>query len=77
MANDKSMTLDTEVIDTPVLTSTQVTDLRSALRLLEATPGQLLRMDHPVDAYAELAGVYRRVGAGCPVELLPPKSVQP
>jgi 4-hydroxy-3-polyprenylbenzoate decarboxylase len=47
---------------------TQVTDLRSALRLLEATPGQLLRTDHPVDAYAELAGVYRRVGAGCPVE---------
>ena len=66
MANDKSMTLDTEVIDISAQTS-QVTDLRSALRLLEATPGQLLRTDHPVDAYAELAGVYRRVGAGCPV----------
>ena len=75
MRNDKSMTLDAEASDTPAQTSTQVTDLRSALRLLEATPGQLLRTDHPVDAYAELAGVYRRVGAGCPVE--PPTKIGP
>jgi len=53
----------------------EVTDLRSALRLLDETPGQLLRTDHPVDANAELAGVYRHVGAGCPVE--PPTRIGP
>ena len=41
-----------------------VCDLRSALRLLENTPGQLLRTETPVDPNAELAGVYRYVGAG-------------
>lgn len=41
-----------------------VCDLRSALRLLESTPGQLLRTETPVDPNAELAGVYRYVGAG-------------
>jgi 4-hydroxy-3-polyprenylbenzoate decarboxylase len=75
MRNDKNKTLDTKGINTQAQTSTPVTDLRSALRLLEATPGQLLRTDHPVDAYAELAGVYRRVGAGCPVE--PPTKIGP
>jgi len=55
--------------------TTQVSDLRSALRLLENTPGQLLRTDHPVDANAELAGVYRHVGAGCPVA--PPTKIGP
>jgi 4-hydroxy-3-polyprenylbenzoate decarboxylase len=55
--------------------SKQVCDLRTALRLLEATPGQLLRTDHPVDANAELAGVYRHVGAGCPVA--PPTKIGP
>ncbi len=39
-------------------------DLRSALRFLEQTPGQLLRTETPVDPNAELAGVYRYVGAG-------------
>jgi 4-hydroxy-3-polyprenylbenzoate decarboxylase len=53
----------------------QVTDLRSALRLLEDTPGQLLRTDAEVDPAAELAGVYRRVGAGAPVE--PPTRIGP
>lgn len=53
----------------------QVTDLRSALKLLESIPGQLLRTDHPVDPKAELAGVYRHVGAGCPV--LPPTKIGP
>jgi 4-hydroxy-3-polyprenylbenzoate decarboxylase len=53
----------------------EVADLRSALRLLENTPGQLLRTDHPVDANAELAGVYRHIGAGCPVE--PPTKIGP
>jgi UbiD family decarboxylase len=75
MQRDKSMTLETEAIDTPAQTSTQITDLRSALRFLEATPGQLLRTDHPVDPFAELAGVYRHVGAGCPVE--PPTKIGP
>jgi gallate decarboxylase subunit C len=41
-----------------------VCDLRSALRLLENTPGQLLRTETPVNPNAELAGVYRYVGAG-------------
>jgi len=53
----------------------EVNDLRTALKLLEATPGQLLRTNHPVDAYAELAGVYRHVGAGCPVA--PPTKIGP
>ena len=56
-------------------TRTAVTDLRSALRLLEETPGQLLRTDALVDPNSELAGVYRRVGAGTPVE--PPTKLGP
>lgn len=52
-----------------------VTDLRSALRLLEETPGELLRTDAEVDPVAELAGVYRRVGAGTPVA--PPTKLGP
>lgn len=44
-----------------------VSDLRSALRLLHATPGQLLRTETPVDPNAELSGVYRYVGAGSTV----------
>lgn len=55
--------------------ATGVCDLRTALRLLEATPGQLLRTDYPVDPNAELAGVYRKVGAGCPVA--PPTKLGP
>lgn len=41
-----------------------VTDLRSALELLRTLPGQLAETDLPVDAIAELSGVYRHVGAG-------------
>lgn len=41
-----------------------VTDLRSALKLLQSIPGQLLVNDEPVDPFGELAGVYRYVGAG-------------
>jgi 4-hydroxy-3-polyprenylbenzoate decarboxylase len=52
-----------------------ITDLRSCLKLLEGIPGQLLRTEHPVDPMAELAGVYRYVGAGCPVE--PPTKLGP
>jgi gallate decarboxylase subunit C len=62
-------------IETSSSTNSLVTDLRSALRLLEATPGQLLRTDHPVDPIGELAGAYRHIGAGCPVE--PPTKLGP
>jgi 4-hydroxy-3-polyprenylbenzoate decarboxylase len=41
-----------------------VNDLRSAIELLKQEPGQFLETDHEVDPAAELAGVYRRVGAG-------------
>lgn len=41
-----------------------VHDLRSALALLAGMPGQLVHTDVPVDPEAELAGVYRHVGAG-------------
>ena len=42
----------------------KVTDLRSALALLREMPGQLIETDVEVDPMAELAGVYRHVGAG-------------
>jgi 4-hydroxy-3-polyprenylbenzoate decarboxylase len=45
-----------------------ITDLRSALDRLRAYPGQLLETDHEVDPIGELAGVYRRIGAGGTVE---------
>lgn len=41
-----------------------VTDLRSALERLKRFPGQLLETSHPVGPHAELAGVYKRIGAG-------------
>ncbi|MBQ7536078.1 MAG: UbiD family decarboxylase [Stomatobaculum sp.] len=42
----------------------QVFDLRSALELLRTIPGQLVETDVEVDPAAELAGVYRYIGAG-------------
>ncbi len=42
----------------------EVIDLRSALELLESIPGQMVHTDIEVDPSAELAGVYRYVGAG-------------
>ena len=42
----------------------EVIDLRSALQLLESIPGQMVHTDVEVDPSAELAGVYRYVGAG-------------
>ncbi|MDQ7096542.1 UbiD family decarboxylase [Desulfosporosinus sp. PR] len=42
----------------------EVHDLRSALELLASVPGQLIQTDIEVDPHAELAGVYRHVGAG-------------
>ena len=46
----------------------KVNDLRSALALLDTMPGQLVETDVPVDPMAELAGVYRYVGAGGTVQ---------
>ena len=42
----------------------KINDLRSALALLKELPGQLVETDVEVDPHAELAGVYRYVGAG-------------
>jgi 4-hydroxy-3-polyprenylbenzoate decarboxylase len=42
----------------------KVNDLRSAIELLKTIEGQLIETDVPVDPHAELAGVYRHVGAG-------------
>ncbi|WP_322072172.1 UbiD family decarboxylase [Paraburkholderia bannensis] len=45
-----------------------VNDLRSALARLAAAPGQLIETSHEVDPHAQLAGVYKRIGAGGTVE---------
>ena len=42
----------------------KVIDLRSAIDLLETIPGQLIETDVAVDPHAEIAGVYRYIGAG-------------
>lgn len=52
-----------------------INDLRSALALLATRPGQLLRSRQPVDPNGELAGIYRKIGAGTPV--LPPTRIGP
>ena len=41
-----------------------INDLRSAIELLKRHEGQYLETSHPVDPDAELAGVYRNIGAG-------------
>lgn len=46
----------------------KVRDLRSALKLLKEMPGQLTETDVEVDPMAELAGLYRYVGAGGTVQ---------
>ncbi|AFS14469.1 MULTISPECIES: UbiD family decarboxylase [Mycobacterium avium complex (MAC)] len=46
----------------------QIVDLRSALARLACHDTQLIETDHPIDPIGELAGVYRRVGAGGTVE---------
>jgi gallate decarboxylase subunit C len=52
-----------------------INDLRSALALLASVPGQLVSTDTPVDPVAELAGIYKVIGAGTPVA--PPTRVGP
>lgn len=44
-----------------------VNDLRSAIELLKQYPGEYIETDREVDPNAELAGVYRHVGAGSTV----------
>lgn len=41
-----------------------INDLRSAVRFLGEQDSQLIETDTPVDPHAELAGVYRHIGAG-------------
>lgn len=57
------------------MTGHDVYDLRSALELLETLPGQLRESAAPVDPHLELAGIYRRIGAGVPVK--PPTALGP
>lgn len=45
----------------------KIHDLRSALEVLEQHPGELIGTDHIVDPNGELAGVYKRIGAGATV----------
>ena len=42
----------------------KIHDLRSALELLQRTPGEYVETSVEVDPHAELSGVYRYVGAG-------------
>ena len=53
----------------------KVTDLRSALKMLEDMSGQLIETDVEVEPMAELSGVYRHVGAG-PLCVRPKKDRQ-
>lgn len=46
----------------------QIVDLRSALDRLARHDKQLIQTGHPIDPIGELAGVYRRIGAGGTVE---------
>lgn len=53
----------------------EVNDLRSAIERLKRHEGQFITTKTPVDPSGELAGVYRSIGAGCPVE--PPTKLGP
>jgi 4-hydroxy-3-polyprenylbenzoate decarboxylase len=59
----------------PPASAEEITDLRSALAFLQTRPGHLLTTDEQVDPNAELAGVYKLIGAGTPVA--PPTNVGP
>ncbi len=73
--------METEVDSVPALeqasvtAASQIVDLRSALSFLASIPGQLVSTSEPVDPVAELAGVYKIVGAGTP--LAPPTRIGP
>jgi UbiD family decarboxylase len=57
------------------IAAADIVDLRGALSFLAAIPGQLVSTQEPVDPVAELAGVYKLVGAGTP--LPPPTRIGP
>jgi 4-hydroxy-3-polyprenylbenzoate decarboxylase len=57
------------------ITAPEIVDLRTALEFLGSIPGQLVTTREPVDPVAELAGVYKLVGAGPP--LAPPTRIGP
>lgn len=42
----------------------RINDLRSALALIADDPSNFIQTDHPIDPNAELAGVYKHIGAG-------------
>ncbi len=58
-----------------VSAATEIIDLRTALGFLSSIPDQLISTREPVDAMAEIAGVYKLIGAGTP--LAPPTRVGP
>ena len=62
-------------VASPTLSAADILDLRSALEFLASVPGQLVSTREPVDPVAELAAVYKLVGAGTPVA--PPTRVGP
>ena len=53
----------------------EVSDLRSALDVLRALPGELLTTDRLVDPYLEIAAIYKLIGAGTPAR--PPTRLGP
>jgi len=57
------------------MTADEIFDLRTALAFLSSIPGELVSTQTPVDPAAELAAVYRKVGAGVPVK--PPAPAGP
>jgi UbiD family decarboxylase len=59
----------------PISCAKDIHDLRSALSFLAAQPGQLLVTKRAVSAQGELAGIYKRIGAGTPVA--PPTRIGP
>lgn len=64
--------IDTKLVRQPLTDGTHplgwtvppIDDLRSAIAHLSQYEGQYRETDHPVDPHAELAGVYRHIGAG-------------
>ncbi|BBF65990.1 UbiD family decarboxylase [Acidithiobacillus sp. 'AMD consortium'] len=60
---------------TTVSSAQNIRDLRDALAFLSTLPGHLSTTSKAVDAHAELAGIYKRIGAGTPVA--PPTRIGP